>query len=165
MPMPSGRGHSTDRTRVPGQNIRISRSDRWIALKSFHEFSKAVVDGVAWNRVRHTNAVRSRLFHLQHQSTGSKGQISRSDRWIALKFFSRVSGGCFRWSRVEMGTTRRCRPVEAIPPTGPEYRVVRSEPFHRQEQITGSKGPYLEIRQLDRAQNFFNSFRRLFSME
>ena len=25
----------------------------------------------------------------------------RSDRWISLKFFSRVSGGCFTWSSVE----------------------------------------------------------------
>ena len=34
-PMPSGRGHSTDKTRVPGQKVRISTSYRWIALKFF----------------------------------------------------------------------------------------------------------------------------------
>ena len=72
--MPSGRGHSTERTRVPGQKVCILRSDRC----------------------------------------------------IALKFFSRVSGGCFRWSSMEMGTTHRCRPVGAIPPTRLEYRVKRS---------------------------------------
>ena len=37
-PIPSGRGQSTDTTRVLGQKVRISRSDRWIALKFFHEF-------------------------------------------------------------------------------------------------------------------------------
>ena len=79
-------------------------------------------------------------------------------------------------------TTRQRRPVEAFPPTGPEYRRkmfvskirpldrgqifslvsrgcfpwsymesalpadgVRSGPFHRMDQSTGSKSPYLKI--------------------
>ena len=46
----SGRGLPIDTNRVPGQKVRIYRSDRWIALKFFHEFSEAVFDGVAWNR-------------------------------------------------------------------------------------------------------------------
>ena len=29
----SGRGHSTDKTRVTGPKVRIYRSNRWIALK------------------------------------------------------------------------------------------------------------------------------------
>ena len=40
--------------------------------------------------------------------------------------FSRVSRGCVCWSSVESGTSRRCRPVRAIPPTRLEYRVKRS---------------------------------------
>ena len=46
----SGRGNSSDRTRVAGQKVRIYRSDSWIALKFFHEFLEAVSDGVAVNR-------------------------------------------------------------------------------------------------------------------
>ena len=176
--MSSDQGHSTDKTRVPGQKVRISRSDRWIALKLFHEFSKAIFDGVAWNRyvtpmpsgrghstdstrvpgqkVRSrdpTIGSRSNFFHEFPEAVfdgvawnrnvtpmpsgwghstnrirvpDQKVRISRSDRWIPLKYFSRVSGGCFRWSSMEMGTTRRSRPVGAIPPTRLEYRVKRS---------------------------------------
>ena len=50
----------------------------------------------------------------------------RSDRWIALKLFSQVSGGCFTWSSVESvcpDTTLSGRP---IPPTRPKYRIKRS---------------------------------------
>ena len=32
---PSGRGHSTDSTREPGQKVHNYRSDRWIVLKFF----------------------------------------------------------------------------------------------------------------------------------
>ena len=120
------RGHSTDRTRVPGQKVRISRSDRWIALKCFHEFSEAIFHGVAWNQ--YVTPMPSGRGHSTERTRvpGQKVRISRSDHWIALKFFSRVSGGCFRWSSVESGTTHRCRPVGPIPPKETEYRVKRS---------------------------------------
>ena len=66
------------------------------------------------------------------------------------QIFSRVSVGCFKWSSVES-----VRHADA----------VRSGPFHRQDESTVSKRPYLEIRPLDRAQILFTSFRRLLSME
>ena len=119
-------------------------------LNFFHEFPKAVFDGVAWNR--YDTPIPSG----RGQSTdttrvpGQQVRISRSDRWIPLKFISRVFVGCFGWSSVE--TVRYAD-------------AVRSGPFHRQNSSTGSKGPYLEIRPLDRAQIFFTSFRRLFSMD
>ena len=40
-------------------------------------------------------------YHRHDRSTGSKVHYYRSDRWIALKLFSRVSGGYFTWSGVE----------------------------------------------------------------
>ena len=46
----SGRGNSTDSAREPGQKVHNYRSDRWIPLKICHEFLKAVLYGVAWNR-------------------------------------------------------------------------------------------------------------------
>ena len=43
-------GNSNDPTRVPAQKVHKYRSDRWIALKIFHEFKEAFLCGVAWNR-------------------------------------------------------------------------------------------------------------------
>ena len=137
------------------REYRVKRSvsrDPTVGSRSnvFHEFPQAVFDGVAWKRYdtpmpsgrgQSTDTTRIR---------GQKVRISRSDRWIALKFFSRVSGGCFGWSSVE--TVRHAD-------------AVRSGPFHRQDESTVSKGLYLEIRPLDPAQIFFTSFWRLFWMD
>ena len=67
----------------------------------FHEFREPVVDGVAWNRYDKPPASG------QGHSTDSAIELCqkvhnyRSDRWIALKCFSRVFGEFFRWSCVE----------------------------------------------------------------
>ena len=67
----------------------------------FHEFPDAVIEGVAWNRYD-TLMVSGRGHSTDNaREPGQQVHNYRSDRWIALKFFSRVSGGCFRWSRVE----------------------------------------------------------------
>ena len=116
--MPSGRGHSTDTTRVPGQKVRISRSDRWVALKFFHEFPWAVFNGVTWNR--YDTPMPSGRGHSTDRTRVQvqKVRIYRSDRCIPVKFFSRVSRGCFGWSSME---------------SVHHADAVRSEPFHRQD--------------------------------
>ncbi|KAL3605021.1 hypothetical protein D5086_005880 [Populus alba] len=68
---------------------------------------------------------------LPGQSTGrtrvpdQKVPMYRSDRWIVLKLFSRVSGCCFPWSSIE---SRRNGDdvLLASPPARPEYRITRS---------------------------------------
>ena len=49
-PTTSGRGHSIETNTVPAEKFCIYRSDRWTALKYFHEFTEAIFDGAAWNR-------------------------------------------------------------------------------------------------------------------
>ena len=97
----SGRGHSTDNARELGQKVYSYRSDRRIALKFFHKFSKAIFDVVAWNR--YDRLTTSGLAHSidNTREPCQKVHTYRSDRWIALKCFTRVSGGCFRWRWVE----------------------------------------------------------------
>ena len=92
----------------------------------FHEFPEAVFDGVVWNQYD-TLTTSGRGHSTDNvREPGQKVHNYRSDRWIALKFFSRVSGGCVRWSFVE--SVRHADDV-------------RSGPFHRQRKRTGSKGP------------------------
>ena len=88
LPMSSGRGHSTDMTRVPGQKVRIYRSDRCIALKYFHEFLEAFFYGFACNR--HYPPTVSGLGHSTERTRVPAQKVCnyRSDRWITLKFFS-----------------------------------------------------------------------------
>ena len=43
-------GNSNDPSRVLAQKVHKYRSNRWIALKNFHEFKEAFLCGVAWNR-------------------------------------------------------------------------------------------------------------------
>ena len=136
-PRPSGRGHSTDKTRVLGQKVCNSRSDRWIALKFFSRVFGGYFRWSSMESVQYADAVRSRPIHRQDQSTGSKGPYLEIRPLDLAQIFSRVSGGCFGWSSEES-----VRHADA----------VRSGPFHRQDESTGSKGPYLEIQPLDRAQ-------------
>ena len=98
------------------RSITIHPTVGWRS-KVFQEFLEVVFDGVAWNRYD-TLAVSS-LGHSSDNARepGQKVHNYRSDRWIALKCFSRVSGGCFRWS---------C--VESVRHADDD----RSEPFHRQ---------------------------------
>ena len=51
--------------------------------------------------VLHDNDVRSGRNTNTIRVPGQKLHNYRSDRWIALKLFPRVSGGCFTWSSVE----------------------------------------------------------------
>ena len=145
------RGNGTTRCRLPvgaipptTQENRVKRSitiDPTVGSRSkvFHEFPEAVFDGVAWNR-NDTLTASGRGHSTDYaREPGQKVHNYGSDSWIVLKFFSRVSRGCFRWSSEE--TVRH-------------DDVVRSGPFHRQDHSTGSKGPYLKIRPLDRAQLF-----------
>ena len=54
----------------------------------FHEFSLAVFDGVAWNRYD-TPMASGRGYSIDNaREPGQKVHNYRSDRWIALKFFS-----------------------------------------------------------------------------
>ena len=116
-----------------GPQYRVKRSisiDPTVGSRSnfFHEFPQVVLDEVAWNG--YTTPMLSGRGHSIDRTRvpGQKVRISRSDRWIALKFFSRGSGGCFLWNSVES-----IRHAD----------VVRSGSFHRQDQSTSSKGSYL----------------------
>ncbi|KAJ6898042.1 hypothetical protein NC652_024769 [Populus alba x Populus x berolinensis] len=123
-------GNTTDTTRVLAPMVHNYRSDRWIALKIFSaEFPEAVLHRLAGNRystptmfghalpstrpeyrpkrssgesVLHANDVRSGNNTDTTRVRAHKVHNYRSDRWIALKFFSRVSGGCFTWSSMKM---------------------------------------------------------------
>ena len=102
---------------------RVKRSvsrDPTIGSRSnfFHEFPEAVFYAIAWNR--YDTPMLSGRGHSTDRTRVQvqKVRIDSSDRWIPLKFFSRVSGGCFGWSSV--GTVRHAD-------------VVRSGPFHRQD--------------------------------
>ena len=95
-------------------------------LNFFHEFPEAVVDGVTWNRYDTLMASGRAHYIDSAREPGQKVHNYRSDRWIALKFFSRVSGGCVRWSCVE--SVRHADDV-------------RSGPLQQQRMRTGSKGP------------------------
>ena len=90
----------------------------------FHEFLEAIFDGVAWNR--YDTPTASGQGHSTNSTRESGQQVYnyRSDCWIALKLFYEFLEAVF--DRVAwMGTTRRRRPVGAIPPTTLENRVKR----------------------------------------
>ena len=93
---------TTDATRVPDQKLHNYRSDRWISLKLFSRVSGGCFTGSSVESVCHTDdAVRSVPTTDATRVPDQKVHNYRSDRWISLKFFSRVSGGCFTWSSVE----------------------------------------------------------------
>ena len=83
----------------------------------FHEFSVALFDGGAWNRYDTLTASCRAHSSDSAREPGQKVHNYIPDRWITLKCFSSVSGGCFRWSCVESVRHRD---------------DVRSGPFHRQ---------------------------------
>ena len=100
------RGIGTTRCRRPvgaipptAQENRVKRSitiDSTVGSRSnfFHEFLEAVFDGVAWNRYDTLTASGRAHYIDSAREPGQKVHHYRSDRWIALKFLSRVSGGC-----------------------------------------------------------------------
>ena len=97
----SGRGRSTDGAREPGQKVHNYRSDRWIALK----FLSLVFEGCfRWScveSVRHAEASGRGHYTDSAREPGQMVHNYRSGCWMALKFLSRVFGGCFPWSCVE----------------------------------------------------------------
>ena len=107
------RGNGTTRRRSPVAAItpttlenRVKRSitiDPTVGSRSsfFHEFREAVFDGVALNRYDTPTASSRGHYTDSARDPGQKFHNYRSDRWIALKCFSRVFGGCFRWICVE----------------------------------------------------------------
>ena len=94
-------GHTTDPIGVPDQKVRNYSSDRWIALKFFSRVSGCCFTWCRVESVLHDNDVRSGHTTDPMRVPHQKVHNYRSERWIALKVFSRVSGGCFTWSSVE----------------------------------------------------------------
>ena len=113
-------GRAIPLTTLENRVIRSITIDPTVGSRSnfFHEFSEAVFDGVARNR--YDTTMSSGRGHSTDRTTvpGQKVHIYRSDRWIPLKFFSRVSAGCFGLSSMEWVH---------------HADAVRSGPFHRQD--------------------------------
>ena len=94
-------GRTTDTIRVPDQKVHNYRSDRWIALKLFPRVSAGGFTRSSVASVLYEDDVQSGRTTDTIRVQDQKVHNYRSDRWIALKIFSRVSGGCFTWSRLE----------------------------------------------------------------
>ena len=94
-------GRNADPIRVPDQKVHNYRSDRWIALKLFPRVSGGCFTWSSVESVLHDDDVRSGRTTDPIRVPNQKVHNYRTDRWIALKLFPRVSGGCFTWSRVE----------------------------------------------------------------
>ena len=93
---------TTDPTKVPDQKVHNYRSDRWIALKLFSRISGGCFTWSSVESVCHADdAVQSAHTTDPTRVPDQKVHNYRSDRWIVLKLFSRVFGGCFNWSSVE----------------------------------------------------------------
>ena len=95
-------GYSNDTTRVPAQKVHNCRSDRWIALKFFSGVSRGCFTWSSVELVLHSDDVRSGYSSDTTRVPAQKVHNYRSDRWIALKRFLGVSGGCFTWSSVQL---------------------------------------------------------------
>ena len=117
---------TTDPTKVPDQKVHNDRSERWIALKLFALVSEGCFTWSSVESVLHNNDVRSGHTTDTIRVADQKVHNYRSDRWIALKFFSRVSGGCFTWSSVESICPATNIIRRAIQPTRSEYRIKSS---------------------------------------
>ena len=94
-------GNSTDPTRVPAQKVHKYRFDRWIALKFFSEVYGGCLSWSSTDSVLHSDDIRSGNSTDQTRVLAQKVHKYKSDRWIALKFFSGVSGGCLTWSSAD----------------------------------------------------------------
>ena len=87
--------------RVPAQKVHNYRSDRWIALKFFSLVFEGCFTLRSVESVVHADDVRSCPTTDTTRVLAQKVYNYRSDRCIALNFFSLVSGGCFIWRSVE----------------------------------------------------------------
>ena len=92
---------TTDTTRVLAQKVYNYRFDRCIALNFFSLVFGGCFTLRSVESVLHANDVRSG--HTTDITTvpAQKLHNYRSNRWIALKCFALVSGGCFTCSSVE----------------------------------------------------------------
>ena len=86
---------TADMTRVPAQKVHNYRSDRWITLKFFSGFSRDCFTWSSTKSVLHADDVVSSHCTDTTRVPAQKVHNYRSERWIALKLFPRVSGGCF----------------------------------------------------------------------
>ena len=94
--------HTTDPTRVSDQKVHNYRSNRWIPLKLFSRVSGGCFIWSSVESVFHADdAVLVAHTTDPTRVPDQKVHNYRSDRWIALKFFSRFSGSCFTWSSME----------------------------------------------------------------
>ena len=94
-------GRNTDTIQVPDEKVHNYRSDRWIAVKLFPRVSGSSFTWSSVESVLHDDDVRSGRNTDTIRVPDQKVHNYRSDRWIALKLFPRVSGGSFTWSSVE----------------------------------------------------------------
>ena len=92
---------TTDPTKVPDQKVHNYRSDRCISLKLFSRVSGGCFTCSSVESVQYDDDVRSGHTTDTIRVPDQKVHNYRSDRWISLKLFSRVSGGCFTWGSVE----------------------------------------------------------------
>ena len=65
-------------------------------LNFFHEFPEVIFDGVARNRYDTPTSSGRDHYTDNAREPGQMVNNYRSDRWIALKFVSRVFEGCFQ---------------------------------------------------------------------
>ena len=143
---------TTAPTRVPDQKAHNYRSKRWIALKLFSQVSKGCFTRSSVESVcPAADAVWSAHTTDPTRVPDQKVHNYRSDCWIALKFVSRVSGGCFTRSSVESvcPTADTVRSANTTAPT----RV----PDQKVHNYRSDRWIALKL--------FFRSFRRLFYME
>ena len=94
-------GRNNDTIRVPDQKVHNYRSDGWIALKLFPRVYGGSFTWSSVESVLDDDDVRSGRNTDTIRVPDQKVHNYRSDRWIALKLFPRVSGGCFTCSSVE----------------------------------------------------------------
>ena len=94
-------GRNTDTLRVPDQVVHNYRSDRWIALKLFPRVFEGSFTWSSMESVLDDDDVQSGRITDTIRVPDQKVHNYRSDRWIVLKLFPRVFGGCFTWRSVE----------------------------------------------------------------
>ena len=91
-------GRAIPPTTLENQGKRFLTIDPTVGSCSnfFHEFPEAIFDGVAWNQYDKPTASGRVNYTDSAREPGQMVHNYRSDRWIALKFLSRVSGGLTR---------------------------------------------------------------------
>ena len=125
-------GNCNDPTRVPAQKVRNYRSDRSIPLKIFLGVSGGCFTWSSVESVLRSDDVRSGNSNDTTRVPAQKDRKIRSDRWIALKRFSGVSGGCFTWSSVE--SVHHSDDVRSGNSTDPTRVPAQKAPNYRSER-------------------------------